>query len=98
MAAARRLDRRDLVITTVDLGLNVALEIARGGLVFGLAAQRPFDQGVSEAELAAHGLLGKRAPEYVALPALPVSRVSLLEAWESVYHTPPPDELVQAAT
>jgi ribose transport system substrate-binding protein len=98
MAAARRLDRRDLVITTVDLGLNVALEIARGGLVFGLAAQRPFDQGVSEAELGAHGLLGKRAPEYVALPALPVSRVSLLEAWESVYHTPPPDELVQAAT
>jgi ribose transport system substrate-binding protein len=98
IAAARRLDRRDLVITTVDLGLNVALEIARGGLVFGLAAQRPFDQGVSEAELAAYGLLGKRAPEYVALPALPVSRISVLEAWESVYHKPPPDELVQAAT
>jgi ribose transport system substrate-binding protein len=98
MAAARKLDRRDLVITTVDLGLNVALEIARGGLVFGLAAQRPFDQGVSEAELAAYGLLGKHAPAYVALPALPVSKLSLLEAWESVYHKPPPEELVQAAT
>jgi ribose transport system substrate-binding protein len=98
IAAARKLDRRDLVITTVDLGLNVALEIARGGLVFGLAAQRPFDQGVSEAELAAYGLLGKHAPAYVGLPALPVSRVSLLEAWESVYHKPPPDELVLAAT
>jgi ribose transport system substrate-binding protein len=98
IAAARKLDRRDLVITTVDLGLNVALEIARGGLVFGLAAQRPFDQGVSEAELAAYGLLGKRAPAYVALPALPVSRLSVLEAWESVYHKPPPDELVLAAT
>jgi ribose transport system substrate-binding protein len=53
---------------------------------------------VSEAELAAYGLLGKHAPAYVGLPALPVSRVSLLEAWESVYHKPPPDELVLAAT
>jgi ribose transport system substrate-binding protein len=97
MAAARNADRNDLVITTVDLGLNVALELARGGLVFGLGAQRPFDQGVYEAELAAYGLLGKSAPPYVALPALPVSKVSVLEAWESVYHKPPPPELVEAA-
>jgi ribose transport system substrate-binding protein len=98
MAAAREADRSDLVITTVDLGLKVALELARGGLIFGLGAQRPFDQGVYEAELAAYGLLGKSAPPYVALPALPVSKVSVLEAWESVYHKPPPPELVEAAT
>jgi ribose transport system substrate-binding protein len=98
MAAARTAGRNDLVITTVDLGLNVALEMARGGLVFGLGAQRPFDQGVNEAELAAYGLLGKAAPAYVALPALPVSKVSVLEAWESVYHKPPPQELVEAAS
>jgi ribose transport system substrate-binding protein len=97
MAAARKADRNDLVITTVDLGLNVALELARGGLVFGLGAQRPFDQGVTEAELAAYGLLGKTAPAYVALPALPVSKVSVLEAWKSVYHQPPPKELLEAA-
>ena len=98
MAAARNAGRNDLVITTVDLGLNVALELARGGLVFGVGAQRPFDQGVYEAELAAYGLLGKSAPSYVALPALPVSKVGVLEAWESVYHKPPPPELVEAAT
>jgi ribose transport system substrate-binding protein len=97
MAAARAADRNDLAITTVDLGLNVALEVARGGLVCGVAAQRPYDQGVYEAELAAYGLLGKEAPPYVALSALPVSKVSVLEAWESVYHKPPPDELVEAA-
>jgi ribose transport system substrate-binding protein len=97
MAAARKADRNDLVITTVDLGLNVALELARGGLVFGLGAQRPFDQGVTEAELAAYGLLGKTAPAYVALPALPVSKVSVLEAWKSVYHQPPPNALLKAA-
>jgi ribose transport system substrate-binding protein len=98
MAAARRAGRGDLVITTVDLGLNVALEVARGGLIFGLAAQRPFDQGVYEAELGGYGLLQKPAPPYVALPALPVSRTSVMDAWESVYHTAPPPELVEAAT
>jgi ribose transport system substrate-binding protein len=98
VAAARKAGRPDLCVTTVDLGLNVALELARGGLVFGLGAQRPFDQGVAEAELAGHGLLGKPAPHYVVLPALPVSRVSVLEAWESVYHKQPPRQLIEAAT
>jgi ribose transport system substrate-binding protein len=98
MAAARRAGRGDLVVTTVDLGLNVALELARGGLIFGVGAQRPFDQGLYEAELAAYGLLGKPAPPYVALPALPVRRLGVLDAWESVYHTPPPPQLVEAAT
>jgi ribose transport system substrate-binding protein len=98
IAAARAAGRGDLVITTVDLGLNVALELARGGLVFGVGAQRPFDLGVHEAELAAYGLLEKEAPAYVALPALPVSRLSVLDAWESVYHNPPPPQLVEAAS
>jgi ribose transport system substrate-binding protein len=98
MAAARNAERDDLVITTIDLGLNVALDIARGGLVYGLGAQRPYDQGVNEAKLAAYGLLGKEAPAYVALNALPVTQENILEAWEIVYQAPPPDELVEAAS
>lgn len=97
MAAVRNAERDDLVITTIDLGLNVALDIAKGGLVYGLGAQRPFDQGVIEAKLAAYGLLGKEAPPYVALNALPVTQENILEAWEIVYHAPPPPELVVAA-
>jgi len=97
IAAARAAGRGDLVITTIDLGRNVAMEIAQGGVVYGLGAQRPFDQGVNEAELAAYGLLGKDAPAYVALPALPVTRANVLAAWESVYRTPAPRELEEAA-
>jgi ribose transport system substrate-binding protein len=97
MAAARNAERDDLIITTIDLGLNVALDIAKGGLVYGLGAQRPFDQGVNEAKLAAYGLLGKEAPAYVALNALPVTQDNILEAWEIVYHAPPPPELIEAA-
>ncbi len=97
MSAARAADNDDLVITTIDLGLNAAIAIAEGDLIYGLGAQRPFDQGVNEAKLAAYGLLGKEAPAYVALNALPVTRDNILEAWEIVYHAPPPDELLAAA-
>jgi ribose transport system substrate-binding protein len=90
LSAARAAGRNDLVITTIDLGLNVAVEMARNGLVKGLGAQRPYDQGVTEALLAGYGLLGKPAPAYVALPALPVTRDNLLEAWKTVYHSEAP--------
>jgi ribose transport system substrate-binding protein len=93
VSAARAAGRNDLVITTIDLGLNVAVEMARNGLVKGLGAQLPYDQGVTEALLAGYGLLGKPAPAYVALPALPVSRENLLDAWRTVYHTEAPASL-----
>ncbi|HEX6564791.1 MAG TPA: substrate-binding domain-containing protein [Chthoniobacterales bacterium] len=90
MSAARSAGKDELVITTIDLGLNVAIEMAQNGLVKGLGAQRPYDQGMTEALLAGYGLLGKPAPAYVALPALPVTRDNLLEAWKEVYHVDPP--------
>ena len=70
------------------LGENVAISMAQGGPIYGLGAQRPFDQGVTEAMLAGYALLDKEAPAFVALPALPVTRDTLLEAWETVYHAP----------
>ena len=85
IAAARSAGKDDLVITTIDLGENVAISMARGGYVYGLGAQRPFNQGVTEAMLAGYGLLGKEAPAFVALPALPVTKENLLDAWETVY-------------
>jgi len=96
MAAAREMDRTDIVITTIDLGLNVAIDIAQEGMVRGLGAQRPFDQGVTQAILAGYGLLGKEAPAFVALYMLPVNRDNILEAWRIVYQVDPPEILSDA--
>jgi ribose transport system substrate-binding protein len=93
ISAARAAGKDNLVITTCDLGLNVAIDMAENGFVKGLGAQRPFDQGTTEALLAGYGLLGKQAPAYVALPALPVTRDNLLEAWKEVYHQGAPDTI-----
>ena len=40
--------------------------------------------------LAGYGLLGKEAPAFVALPALPVTKENLLEAWQTVYRAEAP--------
>jgi len=87
----------DVIVTTIDLGQNVAVALAQGEIITGLGAQRPFDQGVTEAMLAGYGLLGKEAPAYVALPALPVTQENVLEAWTQVYHQDPPAALAEAA-
>ena len=93
MSAARSNGRDDLIITTVDLGENVAISMAQGGFIKGLGAQRPYDAGVVEAKLAGYGLLGKSAPKFVALPALPVSKDNLLDAWKQVYSTEATDNV-----
>jgi ribose transport system substrate-binding protein len=96
MAAARAAGKSNLIITTEDLGTNVAISLAQDGFVKGLGAQRPYDQGVTEAKLAAYGLLGKPAPAYVALNALPVDHTNVLDAWQQVYHAPPPAAVASA--
>lgn len=93
IAAARNAGRDDLVITTIDLGENVAISMAQNGFVKGLGAQRPYDAGVVEAKLAGYALLGKQAPNFVALPALPVTRDNLLDAWKVVYSTEATDNI-----
>jgi ribose transport system substrate-binding protein len=93
MSAARSAGKDDLVITNCDLGLNVAIDMAQDGFIKGLGSQRPYDQATTEALLAGYGLLGKQAPAYVALPALPVTRENLLEAWKEVYHADAPDSV-----
>jgi ribose transport system substrate-binding protein len=98
IAAARAIDRSDLAITTEDLGPNVAIALASNQYVTGLGAQRPFDQGLTEAKLAAYSLIGRQAPPYVALDALPVTHDNVLDAWREVYHSDPPAQVIESLT
>jgi ribose transport system substrate-binding protein len=96
LAAARETGRTDIKIATEDLGTNVAIALAKGEMVVGLGAQLPFDQGVTEARLAALSMLGEEVPAYVALSSLPVDHDNVLEAWEKVYHSAPPASVADA--
>ena len=90
MAAARSAGRSDLKTATEDLGTNAAVALAKGELVVGLGAQRPFDQGVTEARLGAASYIGKTVPVYVALASLAVDHENVLDAWKQVYHSDAP--------
>ena len=96
MAAARSAGRTDLKIATEDLGTNVAIALAQNQLVVGLGAQQPYQQGVTEADIAGGALIGKKAPAYVALNALPVDHSNVLEAWKQVYNSDAPADLQKA--
>lgn len=98
MAAARASGRTDIKLATQDLGTNVAIALAKDELVVGLGAQRPFDQGVTEALLGAGALIGKKQPAYVALSALPVEHDNVLDAWKQVYQEDAPSDLADSFT
>ena len=83
-------------MTTVDLGNSVAIELARGDLIKGIAAQQPYDQGVLVAKAAIMALIGKQLPAWVALPGLEVTADNMIEAYQIVWHAAAPQELIKA--
>jgi ribose transport system substrate-binding protein len=96
LAAINSNNRQGVIVITEDLGKPVAIEMAKNGQVRGLGAQRPYQAGITEADLAAYGLLGKTAPDYVALPALAVDHDNVLQSWKDVYFQDAPADIAGA--
>ena len=93
---ALRSAERPIPIATVDLGNEIAVELAKGDLVKGVGAQRPYDLGVAEALATILALTGHEPPPWIALPAVAVTQSNLVEAYESVWRKPTPAALTQA--
>ncbi|GGF93175.1 substrate-binding domain-containing protein [Paenibacillus abyssi] len=97
IVAARNAGRDDLVIATMDLGKNVAIDMAKGGMIKGIGATLVYDLGIAEVRAGALSMLGKEVPVFVQAHGLAVDKSNVLEAWTQVYGTEPPQELVNAA-
>jgi ribose transport system substrate-binding protein len=97
--AITTLRRRDRVlpVTTVDLGREVAIALASGEIVKGIAAQQPYDQGVTVATATVASLLGLDIPPWIALPAVEVTRGHVVAAYQAIWHQPAPAELIALA-
>jgi ribose transport system substrate-binding protein len=94
LSALTSAGREDVFVSSIDLGDNIAKEIAQGK-VLGVGAQLPYDQGVAEATMAAYALLGKKAPSYVAVPATKVERNTIVSGYEMVYHKKAPSFITE---
>ena len=94
LSALTSAGREDIYVSSIDLGDNIAKEIAQGN-VLGVGAQLPYDQGVAEATMAAYALLGKETPSYVAVPATKVERNTIVTGYEMVYHKEAPSFITE---
>lgn len=93
---ALRARSRELPMTTIDLGNEVATELAGDGIIKGIGAQQPFDQGVAVATATIASLLGRQVPPWVVLPGLAVTSANVVEAYQVVWHSPAPPQLIKA--
>ena len=82
-------------ITTIDLGNAVAINMAKGGAIIGIGAQRPYDQGKAAATATLIALQSRQLPSWVALPGLAVTQDNVVEAYQTIWHTPAPTELLK---
>ena len=86
----------NIPVTTVDLGLQSAIEIAKGGPLKATGSQRPYDQGAAEAMAMMNALIGKETPAWVGVQSLPVVQSNVLESYKTVFKKDPPAELLDA--
>jgi ribose transport system substrate-binding protein len=93
VAAAKTLGRK-IVVTTNDLAADSALNVARGEFL-AVGAQRPYDQGVAEAQSAAYALLGKDVPPYISIATLRVKKIDRLSALKLVTKQDPPASVIK---
>lgn len=93
LAAAQSAGKKAIVITTVDLGTNVAIQIASGGNVKGLGAQLPYENGVAQAIIAGYSLLGKEVAPFYVVPAMSVTKENISKVWKMAYRQEAPEEI-----
>jgi ribose transport system substrate-binding protein len=94
--AAIRAAGKTMPMTTVDLGNEVAAELANAELIKGIAAQQPFDQGIAAGVATILGLLDREPPAWIALPGLGVTADNVVEAYQLVWRAPAPTDLIRA--
>ena len=94
--SAERAQGLSVPVTTVDLGLQSAIEIANGGPLEATGSQRPYDQGVAEAKAMMKSLIGETVPAWIGVQSLPVVQSNVLEGYKTVFKKDPPSELTDA--
>ncbi len=88
--SALRAQGKNLPVTTIDLGDQAATDLASAENLKGVGAQRPYSQGVAEADAMMLTLIGKTVPAWIGVPALPVIQNSLRKGYQDSWGKPLP--------
>jgi ribose transport system substrate-binding protein len=90
--ALKELRREDVAIFTCDLDVEIGAYLAKGKMVRGLVAQRPYIQGTAVGLATAKALLGEGRYKYIGVSPYVVQKSELLKAWEDIFHIPVPGD------
>ena len=96
LAALRSAGNTRAKIVTLDLSEPIALDMARGGYVTAIVADKAFELGRAMAVAAGYGLLGKKAPAFAVAPALTITRENLVEGYRESLNREPPQSVLGA--
>jgi ribose transport system substrate-binding protein len=96
LAALRANGNTTTKLVSLDLDEPLALDMAKGGNTFALIADKAYEIGQAMARSAAYGLLGKRAPAFVVVPALTVTKSNLVQGYRTSLHRNPPASVLKA--
>jgi ribose transport system substrate-binding protein len=96
LAALRANGNTKTRIVSLDLEEPLALDMAKRGHTFALIADRAYELGRAMAKSAGYGLLGKRAPPFVIVPALTVTRANLVQGYRESLNRAPPASVMKA--
>jgi ribose transport system substrate-binding protein len=96
LSALRESGRNDVSVTDVGMDESVALNMAQCGPVVGVGEANFYQEGVLFAQLAAYGILGKKAPPLVIARSIPVTRENLAQAWQQGQGEPLPSSVKEA--
>jgi len=81
LAALRHAGNRHTKIVTLDLNEPLALDMAKGGNVVAMIADRAFEMGRAMAVAGMQSLLGQEPPPFIMAPALTITKENLREGW-----------------
>ncbi|MDR1249066.1 MAG: LacI family DNA-binding transcriptional regulator [Treponema sp.] len=90
--ALKEIHREDAAIFTCDLDVEIGAYLAKGEMVRGLVAQRPYVQGTAVGLATAKALLGEGKYKYIGVSPYVVRKSELRKAWEDIFHIPAPGD------
>lgn len=96
IAALRAAGRDDVKVVAIDLDANNDVDMAKGGNLYGVSADRPYTIGETQIKLAVMSLLGEATPGFVTVPVVTETKANILQAWHDSLNTVPPQAVLDA--
>jgi ribose transport system substrate-binding protein len=96
LSSLRSNNNKNAKLVSLDLDEPLALDMARGGNVFAIVADKAYELGQSMARAAAYGILHKKAPAFVVAPAITITKANLVQGYHDSLHKAPPKSVLDA--